>query len=72
MEIKFNNSDDAVRYGAKATLNQIIELKRLRSEAISLCKVEAGRGDMNKALEMAFNSQFYREAIEAAIGKRCH
>lgn len=70
--IRFKNSNEAISYGERATLDQVIELKRLRDKALAMFNTAFSKGDMDKALELSFKSQFMREALEAATEKRCH
>jgi len=68
MNIEFKNTQEAIAYGKKATPTQIKELKRLRIASKGKCRVEQRKGNTNAALAIAFQAQFYREALEAATG----
>jgi len=68
MNLEFKNTQEAIAYGRKATPTQIKELKRLRIASKDKCRADQYKGNINTALATAFRAQFYREALEAAIG----
>ena len=65
--IEFKGTQDAIEYGAKATPEQVEELKRLRDERYAESKTLL-KTDPQAAMDAATKGQFYREAVEASEG----
>jgi len=69
--MKFQNTEEAVAYGKKATARQINRLRRARADFLTQCKVIAlasPRGHvlgLDRRMELVTYAQFCREAIEA-------
>ena len=66
--IEFKGTQDALEYGAKATPEQVEELKRLRDERYAESKTLL-KTDPQAAMDAATKGQFYREAVEASEGR---
>lgn len=64
----FKGTDDAVRFGEKATPLEVEELTKLWEKTIDRAKKFLAKGDLENAMHLAHKSQFFREAIEAAKG----
>lgn len=65
-EIDFKTTEQAVKFGKKASSVQISELQRLRKDAESEYQKLTDEGKLEKAGEVAVKAQFYREAFEVA------
>ena len=61
---KFKNTQEALLFGEKATVEQVVELKRLREVTTKEFTATLKAEEFNKAMEKATESQFYGEALE--------
>ena len=66
---KFKTTQDALIFGEKATVEQIAELKRLKDIAYKESTVARKAKDFQKAGDLGYEGQLYREALEVVEKK---
>jgi hypothetical protein len=67
---KFKSTEDAVKFGKKATKTDIIELQRLRKQTMLEGEGLRKAGKLQESSDVGFKTQLYNEAIQASEGRK--
>ena len=67
---QFKTTGDAIKYGRKATKEQVAELDKLREETATKTASLQKEGKLQEAMDVGYKSQLYNESIQTSQGRK--